>query len=118
MNVVVGIDGSDDAFAVFERMVVRVRETGDDLTVALVESALDDPAATARRVREALGETEIDGSIERVAGDGELVELADSAGFDRLVVSGGERTPAGKLSFSSTTEFVLLNADTSVTLAR
>lgn len=118
MNVVVGIDGSDDSFAVFERAVARARETGDDLTVALVESTLDDATAVAHRVRETLGETSLDAAIQHVAGDGELVELADREGFDRLVVSGGERTPTGKLSFSRTTEFVLMNADTSVTLAR
>jgi nucleotide-binding universal stress UspA family protein len=118
MNVVVGIDGSDDAFAVFERMVTRARETGDDLTVALVESALDDATAVARRVRETLAEAGLDAAVQHVDGDGELVALADGEAFDRLVVSGGERTPTGKLSFSPTTEFVLMNADTSVTLAR
>lgn len=118
MNVVVGIDGSDDAFAVFERAVDRARETGDDLTVALVESALDDAAAVARRVRGTLTEAGLDAAVQHVDGDGELVELADAEEFDRLVVNGGERTPTGKLSFSRTTEFVLMNAETSVTLAR
>jgi nucleotide-binding universal stress UspA family protein len=118
MNVVVGIDGSDDAFAVFERAINRAREAGDDLTVALVAGVLDDAAATTRRVRETLTDAGIDGTVEHVDGEGELVELADNGRFDRLVVSGGERTPTGKLSFSPTTEFVLMNADTSVTLAR
>jgi nucleotide-binding universal stress UspA family protein len=118
MNVVVGIDGSDDAFAVFERTVTRTRETGDDLTVALVGSGLDDAAGATRRVRETLAEAGLDATVQHIDDDGELVELADSEGFDRLVVSGGERTPTGKISFSPTTEFVLMNADTSVTLAR
>ena len=118
MNVVVGIDGGTHAFDAFERTVERARETGDDLTVALVADALDDAAATTRRVRETLDEAGIDGAVERVDGDGELVALADEERFDRLVVSGGERTPTGKISFSPTTEFVLMNADTSVTLAR
>lgn len=118
MNVVVSIDGSDDAFAVLERAVGRARETGDDLTVALVESALDDATTVADRVHETLSEASLEAAIEHVADDGELVELADGERFDRLVVSGGERTPTGKLSFSRTTEFVLMNANVSVTLAR
>jgi nucleotide-binding universal stress UspA family protein len=120
MNVLVSIDGSEPAFATFERTVARVRDTGDDLTVALVENAIDDTETAEQRVRETLDGETVEATVRRVEGHagGQLVEMADTEGFDRLVVNGGERTPMGKIRFDSITEFVLLNADTSVTLAR
>jgi nucleotide-binding universal stress UspA family protein len=48
----------------------------------------------------------------------EPVELADSEGFDRLVIPGGKRSPLGKIRLDDLIEFVLLNAETTVTLHR
>ncbi|EMA40529.1 universal stress protein [Halococcus hamelinensis] len=120
MNVLLGIDGTDRAFDALERTIARVRETGDDLTVAVVESDVTDPEAVERRIRTMLDDVDIDAGIEQVEGHagGALVELAEAGGFDRLVLDGGERTPTGKIRLDPTTEFVLLNAETSVTLAR
>lgn len=119
MKVLLGIDGSERAFRAFERTVARVRETGDDLTVAVVESDVEDETVE-RRVREALDAADVEATVECVDGHagGELVEMADTGGYDRLVVDGGERSPMGKIRLDPTTEFVLLNAETSVTLAR
>ena len=120
MNVLLGIDGSERAFSALEQTVARARETGDDLTVAIVESEIETPETVERRVREALDGEGVEATVRRVEGHpgGGLVEIADTEGFDRLVVGGGERTPMGKIRLDSTTEFVLLNAETSVTLAR
>ena len=120
MNVLLGIDGTDRAFDALERTIARVRETGDDLTVAVVESDVTDPEAVERRIRTALEEVDIDARIQQIEGHAgsALVELADAGGFDRVVIDGGERTPTGKIRLDPTTEFVLLNAETSVTLAR
>ncbi|EMA43247.1 universal stress protein [Halococcus saccharolyticus] len=120
MNVLVGIDGTERAFAAFERTVARVKETGDDLTAAIVASEIERPETIERRVREVLDGEGIEAPIRRIEGHagGGLVDLADDGGFDRLVVDGGERSPTGKIRLDSTTEFVLLNAETSVTLAR
>lgn len=120
MNVLLGIDGSDRAFAAFEETVARVRETGDELTVAVAESGFDDSETIDRRIHDVLDEENVEATVHHIEGHagGKLVEMADSEGFDRLVVGGGERTPTGKIRFTPTTEFVLLNAETSVTLAR
>ncbi len=120
MNVLLGVDGSERAFSAFEQTIARVRETGDELTVAVVGSEVENPAEVERRVRKMLDEEEVTATVRRVEGHpgGGLVEIADSEGFDRLVVGGGERTPMGKIRLDSTIEFVLLNAETSVTLAR
>ena len=118
MNVLVGIDANERAFEALQRTIERVGDTGDDLTVAVIES--DDPETVERRVHELLDGEGVEATVHHIEGHagGQLVEMADSGGFDRLVVNGGERTPMGKLRFDSTTEFVLLNAETSVTLAR
>lgn len=120
MNVLLGIDGSERAFGALERTAARVGKTGDDLTVALIKGELDDHEAVERRVRELLETSGVEATVRRVEGHagGQLVEIADSEGFDRLVVDGGERSPMGKIRLDPTTEFVLLNAETSVTLAR
>ena len=120
MNVLLGIDGSERAFEALERTVARVGDTGDDLTVAIVEGEVGDFETVKRRVRETLDASSVEAAVRRIEGHagGQLVEIADSEGFDRLVVDGGQRTPMGKVRFDSTTEFVLLNAETSVTLAR
>lgn len=120
MNILVGIDDTDRAFDMFERTVTRIEETGDDLTVAVVENDETDPATIERRVRTTLEGVDIEATVERITGDagGELVEMANSEKFDRLVVDGGERTPTGKIRLDPTTEFVVLNAKTTVTLAR
>lgn len=120
MNVLLGIDGSDRAFSAFEETVARVRETGDELTVAVVESEIDNTEPIDRRIHDVLAGEAVDATVRHIEGHagGSLVEMADSEEFDRLVVGGGERTPTGKIRFTPTTEFVLLNAETSVTLAR
>ncbi|WP_049900804.1 universal stress protein [Halococcus agarilyticus] len=120
MNVLVGIDGSEHAFAAFERILARIGETGDELTAAVVAGETDHPERVERRVRETLDGAGIEAPIRRIEGHagGGLVDLADDEGFDRLVVGGGERTPTGKIRLGPTAEFVVLNAETSVTLAR
>ena len=43
---------------------------------------------------------------------------AERDGFDRIVLGGGERSTLGKIQLGSIVEFVLLNAQTPVTLVR
>ena len=120
MNVLVGVDGSERAFAAFERLLARVRETGDELTVAVIAGETERPGEIERRVREVLDDAEVVADVRRIEGHagGGLVDLADEEGFDRVVVGGGERTPMGKIRLGPTAEFVVLNAETTVTLAR
>jgi len=46
------------------------------------------------------------------------VTIANQESFDRIVLGSGERSPLGKIQLGSVAEFVLLNAQTSVTLVR
>ena len=122
MQVLLGFGGTDDADDALRKTIERVVETGDELTVALV----DDPAADVPRgeleatVREALADADAEAAIRRVEGDPGpgLVEIAESEGFDRIVLGGGEKSPMGKIRIGNLQEFVLLNSHKTVTLVR
>jgi nucleotide-binding universal stress UspA family protein len=122
MDILLGIGGGDHAWDALEQTVERALEAGDDLTVAIYEddavnASLDDIEAT---VRERLAEAGLDAATRRIEGHpgGALVEMADSQGFDRLVVAGGSRSTLGKIQLGSVAEFVVLNSETPVTLIR
>ena len=136
MKVLLGIGGSEDSYTALAEVVGRTRETGDDLTVAIVENPASEatPAEIETRVRETVAEAGLalsepdeadEGSEEsitlrRVSGEPgpRLVEIAEREEFDRLVLGGGTRSPMGKLTLGQVAEYVLLNARVTVTLVR
>ncbi len=122
MRVLLGIGGSEDSFRALERTVERTAEAGDELTVAVVENPDSDPDVEAirDRIETVLDEAGVEAEVLALEGHAgsRLVELAEGEGFDRLVLGGGETSPLGKVSLGEITEFVILNANTSVTLVR
>ena len=122
MNVLLGIGGSDHGWAALTQTLARTQEAGDDLTIAIYEDeGVDDSADTIeQRVREELKDSEVEATVRHLSGHagGALVELADGEGFDRLVVAGGNRSTLGKIQLGSVAEFLVLNAETPVTLIR
>lgn len=122
MKVLLGIGGTDGSYAALAEAIERAREAGDDLTVAVLDRDDVDrtPGDIEAEVREQLEEVGLDAEFRHLEGHpgSRLVELADSEGFDRLVVTGGERSTLGKIHFDEMLEFVLLNAETTVTLVR
>ena len=122
MKVLLGIGGSDDSLQALSETVARAIEAGDDLTVAVVENPDAEASSerVERRVRERLADADVSASVRRLAGHpgSGLVDLADSEGFEQIVLGGGERSPMGKISLGSIAEFVLLNARVSVKLIR
>jgi nucleotide-binding universal stress UspA family protein len=119
MRLIVGVDGSEHALEGLEEVISRARQTGDEVSVA-VYSNDDNLAAAEARVRELLADLEYDATVEAVEDDpgGSLVHLAETGGYDRIVLSGGQTSPLGKIQLDSVVEFVLLNAHTTVTLIR
>lgn len=100
----------------------RVRTTDDDLTVAVfesdrVETTLDDVTS---RVERRLSNNGVTASVRQLTAHpgSQLVQMADGEGFDRLLVGVESRSPMGKIRLDSVTEFVIMNAETSVTLVR
>lgn len=122
MQVLLGIGGSDDAFLALERTVDRVQHTGDQLTVAVLENPSVDTALDeiAERVRERLAEAAIDATVRRLEGEPgpALVTLAETEGFDEIVLGGGQESPMGKIDVGRIAEYVVLNATVTVTLVR
>jgi nucleotide-binding universal stress UspA family protein len=122
MKVLCGIGGSDDSFRALDRTVERAAVANDDLTIAVVdnEDSSVSPDEVVERAREAADEAEIDAEVRRVEGDpgSRLVEIAETEGFEEIVLGGGHTSPMGKITIGPIAEFVLLNAKTSVTLVR
>ena len=119
MRVIVGVNGSERAMAALVAAAERTSAVDGDLTVAVYGG--QNPVDSAEsRVRDRLSTLGVDASIECLEGHpgGVLVERAEQGGFDRIVLPGGTRSPLGKIQFDSTVEFVLLNAQTTVTLIR
>jgi len=121
MKVLLGTGGSPDGLDALSETVERAREAGDDLTVAVLDTSSEyDPDEVDRRVRERLADLDYDADVHRISGHpgSQLVELAAGEDFDRIVLGGGQRSPLGKIELGEVAEFVLLNADRSVTLVR
>jgi nucleotide-binding universal stress UspA family protein len=124
MKVLLGIGGTEDSFRALDRVVERTGETGDDLTVAVLDNPASDPPpdAVERRARAVLEDAGLGDAVDvrRLEGDpaSSLVQLAESEGVDRLVLGGGQRSPMGKITLGDVAEYVLLNARTTVTLVR
>jgi nucleotide-binding universal stress UspA family protein len=122
MRVLLGIDGTEDSLRALPRTVERTAEAGDELTVAILDSPESeaDPEELYRQVREEIAESAIEAPIRRVSGDpgSRLVEIAETEDFDAIALGGGHRSPMGKITLGSVTEFVVLNATVSVILVR
>lgn len=122
MKVLLGIGGSDDAMRALDRTVERVGRTGDDLTVAVVENQAVDagPSSLVGRVESVLEEAGLDAPVRQLEGEPgpALVTLAETEGFDEIVLGGGEESPLGKIDVGRIAEYVVLNATVSVRLVR
>ena len=122
MHVLLGVGGSDLSYQALDETIERAREAGDEVTVAVFDGHETDASEdeVQERVRERLDETGFEAEIKRLSGDpgSRLVDVAESEGFDRIVLGSGERSTLGKIQLGSIAEFVLLNAQTPVTLIR
>jgi nucleotide-binding universal stress UspA family protein len=122
MKTVLGIGGTDDSVRALEHALDRAAETGDELTVAVIENPDSSPGAeeVEERARRVVDEHEVDADVVRLSGDpgSALVEFAESNGYDEIVIGGGETSAMGKIQIGRVAEFVLLNSHTSVKLVR
>lgn len=121
MNVLLGIGGSPDGFDALEETLARARQAGDDLAVAVLDTSDDyDVDDVAAKIRDRLDEAGVEADVHECSGHpgSQLTQLAEREEFDRIVIGGGQRSPMGKIELGEVAEFVLLNADTTVTLVR
>ena len=120
MRVLIGIEDSDRGMQALEAAAERAREAGDEITVAVYTVTEESLEETAGAVRDRIKTLGIDADIRRIESEpgSRLVELAEREEYDQIVLSGGQRSPLGKINLDSVHEFVLLNAQTTVTLVR
>jgi len=122
MKVLLGIGGTDGSVDALDRTVARAAEAGDDLTVAIVDSDGGDVSHDdlADRVEAAVAETDLSVDVRHVEGEpgSALVDIAETEGFDEIVLGGSTTSPMGKIKINQTAEFVLLNSHVTVTLVR
>lgn len=122
MKLLLGIGGSEDSWRALSQTAERAAEAGDSLTVAILDNSDSEmgPDEIEGKVERTLSEYDIDADIRHVEGDpgAMLVEIGDSEDYDQIVIGGGERSPMGKIRVGQVAEFVVLNAETSVTLVR
>ena len=120
MKVLLGIGGTDGSVDALDRTVTRAAEAGDDLTVAIVDSDDASHDELADRVEAAVAATELSVDVRHVEGEpgSALVDIAESEGFDEIVLGGSTTSPMGKITLNQTAEFVLLNSHVTVTLVR
>lgn len=120
MNVLLALDGSELSMRALDETVERALAAGDTLTVAVYAGPdpvdLDEIAETATQRLDA---ADLDADVHRIEENpgSRLVELADDD-YDRLVMGGGTVSPMGKIRIGEIIEFVLVNAQTTVTLVR
>ncbi|MFC7193478.1 universal stress protein [Halosimplex aquaticum] len=113
--------GSPDGFGALEETLTRARQAGDDLTVAVLDTSEDyDVDDVESRIRDRIADAGVGADVRQIPGHpgSQLSEFAEREGFDRIVIGGGQRSPMGKIKLGEVAEFVLLNADTTVTLVR
>lgn len=122
MNVLVGLGGSDESVKTLRQTIERTQEVGDDLTVAVVErpEAKRSQEEMYEEADELLEDAGVEAELVRLEGDpgSSLVDYAEQGEFDQLVIGGGTLSPMGKIQLGPLTEFVLLNAPTTVKLVR
>jgi nucleotide-binding universal stress UspA family protein len=119
MKLLFGLATGADSLEALERSATRAKAVGDELVVAVLEGPDEEGelGPTAERARDAVGEGVTVRTVEGHPGS-RLVEIAESEGFDRILLGGDEQSPMGKIRIDSIAEFVLLNSHVSVTLLR
>jgi nucleotide-binding universal stress UspA family protein len=122
MRVLLGLAGSEESMRALERTIERAAQARDDLTIAVIEKEDMERSqeAIAAEARDVAAEYDLDVDVEILEGHAgsELVDKAEREGFDELAIGGGTESPMGKIRLGPVTEFVLLNATTTVRLVR
>ena len=122
MDILLGMGGSADSRLALRETVSALATVDDRLTVAILRDARSDTTVEELETLIETTASEAGLPVEIVVLDGNpgpaLTDLAESDGYDQIVIGGGKRSPMGKISLGEITEFVVLNADTTVTLVR
>ncbi len=122
MKILLGISGEEDEFIALSKLLTEETINWDSLTIAILDSDNNTTSTEelTTRVDEMLEPTNRPITTKQLSGDpgSQLIEHAETHGFDTIAIGGGERSPLGKITLNQTAEFVVLNSTITVLLVR
>jgi nucleotide-binding universal stress UspA family protein len=118
-HIVLGVDDHEEGALACAEQVAKLPGDPDEKRVTVIHSFTDNPSGASatqihsvRKVGEFFEERGIEYEVTESSGDPAtaIMETADEADADLVVVGGRKRSPAGKALFGSVTQDVILSA--------
>jgi nucleotide-binding universal stress UspA family protein len=125
-HVVIGVDDNEERAEACARAIVDLPGDASEKRATVIHSFTDNPSgasasqlASVRHATDLLEAQGIDVEVTESSGDpaDQLLDAAEEADADLIVVSGRNRSATGKALFGSVTQSVILNAERPVMVA-